>query len=219
MTRPDEFACTVEGCGRTFNRASKLQDHLNAHLGIRPHVCNECQKTFTRADHLARHVISTHTKAFPFSCPRCEKKFSLKHQLVRHLRVHDSDNDSARPSGEFKCETCQKSFSSKKCLIKHEKRHAKIYSCLVCQQVFPTWSALLEHRKSHKSNESDTTTGDVVKRVYKCDECEKILSSRYSLQVHKRTVHQGLRPFECAKCGETFGHKHLMTRHCRTCQL
>lgn len=38
------------------------------------HQCSECDKTFTRATHLKRH-LTTHSEERPFACNMCDKKF------------------------------------------------------------------------------------------------------------------------------------------------
>lgn len=38
------------------------------------HQCNECDKTFTRATHLKRHM-TTHSEERPYACSMCDKKF------------------------------------------------------------------------------------------------------------------------------------------------
>jgi hypothetical protein len=51
--------------------------------------------------------------------------------------------------------------------------------------------------------------------VFPCSVCRKEFNRKQNLKVHYRTVHLGLKPFECV-CGQSFGHKHLLQRHLRT---
>ncbi|KAI9510753.1 hypothetical protein F5148DRAFT_976212, partial [Russula earlei] len=55
----------------------------------RNHVCAVpgCSKSFARAEHLKRHVISLHTHEKPFVCG-CGKTFARRDNLLQHQRVH-----------------------------------------------------------------------------------------------------------------------------------
>ncbi|KAI5849170.1 hypothetical protein BZA05DRAFT_84516 [Tricharina praecox] len=57
--------------------------------------CGDCGRSYTRADHLARHVRS-HTQEKPFPCTICLKRFSRADLLKRHFLNHDENNDSKR---------------------------------------------------------------------------------------------------------------------------
>ncbi|KAI9432071.1 hypothetical protein H4582DRAFT_1126425 [Lactarius indigo] len=55
----------------------------------RAHVCGVpgCSKSFARAEHLKRHVLSLHTYEKPFACG-CGKTFARRDNLLQHQRVH-----------------------------------------------------------------------------------------------------------------------------------
>ncbi|KAH8992914.1 hypothetical protein EDB92DRAFT_513579 [Lactarius akahatsu] len=55
----------------------------------RAHVCAVpgCLKSFARAEHLKRHVLSLHTYEKPFACG-CGKTFARRDNLLQHQRVH-----------------------------------------------------------------------------------------------------------------------------------
>ncbi|OQE42909.1 hypothetical protein PENCOP_c003G07360 [Penicillium coprophilum] len=61
----------------------------------RQRLCSWCFKSFTKDEHLARHV-RTHTREKPFVCTICKKAFSRHDSLLRHSRSHRSS--SAVPS-------------------------------------------------------------------------------------------------------------------------
>ncbi|KAK7203974.1 hypothetical protein BZA70DRAFT_196798 [Myxozyma melibiosi] len=50
------------------------------------HICQYCQASFKRGEHLLRHERS-HTAERPFDCAACETSFSRKDLLIRHTRT------------------------------------------------------------------------------------------------------------------------------------
>ncbi|CAN9261952.1 unnamed protein product [Alternaria alternata] len=52
--------------------------------------CSTCKRSFTRADHLTRHVRA-HTKSKPYICPVCSKGFARIDLLKRHVTNHDTE--------------------------------------------------------------------------------------------------------------------------------
>ena len=50
-------------CGRTFSKFDSLRRHVQElHKGVRPYVCQLCEKSYGRRDYLDRHMKS-HTEA------------------------------------------------------------------------------------------------------------------------------------------------------------
>ena len=81
---PHFFKC--EYCGKSFNRNTKLEDHVNKEhdfVGLIDITkCGLCGETFGRSSSLARHISSPHN----FQCPRCPLKFPIKSALTRHKK-------------------------------------------------------------------------------------------------------------------------------------
>lgn len=48
--------------------------------------CKECDRAFTRYEHLSRHVMLTHNKLKPFACGICSRAFSRRDLLLRHAK-------------------------------------------------------------------------------------------------------------------------------------
>ena len=52
------------------------------------HECDVCEKRFTQASNLKRHM-RIHTNERPYECDVCEKRFTTSSNLQRHVRsVH-----------------------------------------------------------------------------------------------------------------------------------
>ncbi|ESK87229.1 zinc finger protein 133 [Moniliophthora roreri MCA 2997] len=49
------YFCTVPGCGKGYTQRHNLNYHLNSHKGLKPYVCQECEKGFGSKSDLRRH--------------------------------------------------------------------------------------------------------------------------------------------------------------------
>jgi len=65
IERKASFRCTVEKCTSRFTTASKLENHLNCHMGVKPLECPEinCAARFAGRSALQRHVKLKHLKS------------------------------------------------------------------------------------------------------------------------------------------------------------
>ncbi|KAH6620555.1 hypothetical protein C7974DRAFT_364213 [Boeremia exigua] len=66
--------------------------------------CSSCKRSFTRADHLTRHVRA-HTKQKPYICPVCSKGFARIDLLKRHVTNHSSESAAKRQKREITRDT------------------------------------------------------------------------------------------------------------------
>ncbi|KAF4997071.1 hypothetical protein FGRMN_4118 [Fusarium graminum] len=67
-----------------------------AKKGVPVHRCNQCSKTFSRAEHLRRHQLSHSPAELRCPFPNCEKpNFHRKDLLDRHVQKHDQDDQDA----------------------------------------------------------------------------------------------------------------------------
>lgn len=48
--------------------------------------CNQCNRAFTREEHLTRHTLLTHNKLKPYTCGICQRPFSRRDLLLRHAK-------------------------------------------------------------------------------------------------------------------------------------
>ncbi|KAL1305022.1 hypothetical protein AAFC00_003922 [Neodothiora populina] len=81
----------------TLGKRSHEQADLSTPATDRLFQCSECGKSYSRVDHLARHV-RLHTKEKPYSCETCGKGFARADLLKRHVLGHDTrgDHEQAR---------------------------------------------------------------------------------------------------------------------------
>lgn len=87
-TREDgNYECTVDGCGKLFNRSYNYRAHMETHDAdrVHPFVCAlpDCMKRFRRKTDLQRHHQSVHIKEKSHQCEYCGRFFSRKDTLGR----------------------------------------------------------------------------------------------------------------------------------------
>lgn len=75
-TKNRAFQCTgFPGCEMTFTRSEHLARHVRKHTGERPFQCTHCERTFSRMDNLRQHQHTVH------SYEGCGSRISKKNDL------------------------------------------------------------------------------------------------------------------------------------------
>lgn len=60
----------------------------------RPRTCNVCGQSFSKTEHLDRHIRS-HTREKPYTCTVCSKSYGRQDTLQRHVRSHRHSGTSS----------------------------------------------------------------------------------------------------------------------------
>ncbi|KAK4218735.1 zinc-responsive transcriptional regulator ZAP1 [Rhypophila decipiens] len=158
---PDGFSCGWLGCPRSaqgasgFPQRSKIERHMQTHIGHKPHVCSLCGKGFSAKQALNQHMF-IHRGEKPLECNVCHKTFRYPSALTMHQRIHTG----IKP---LKCPVCGKMFSESSNLSKHKRTHEQRgrFSCAFpgCNRDFHRQDQLRRHAKTHyKESDSKSTT-------------------------------------------------------------
>lgn len=163
-----KWMCNI--CEQGFCTSTKLNDHMNIHMGIKPHTCHVCGKRFTDQSNLRTHV-QTHSNIKKFVCSRCSRSFRQKVHLQTHMLTHTGEKN-------LQCSYCVKKFARESDRKQHQYQHTKekVYQCTECLKVFYKLQNYKRHKLMHSGEKN-----------HACPKCQKRFYTKYHLQRHSKT--------------------------------
>lgn len=87
------YACSYEGCEKTFATNQAKDNHERTHTGERPYVCDRCGYTTTTHTQLQTHISALHEGKKPHKCRFCEFTCADSSNLSKHERTHQVSID------------------------------------------------------------------------------------------------------------------------------
>ncbi|PAA91704.1 hypothetical protein BOX15_Mlig004361g2 [Macrostomum lignano] len=213
-------------CCKEFNELDALNAHQRAHSTERPHQCTVCDRSFSFACTLQRHMLVHQAFHSTYTCHYCDQTFSDAGQLDRHFDVCErnmddaaglSPTDGSKPGAPNRflpyshtCSTCGKSFR----LAWRYKLHMRAAcntadkynadsdrTCSICKKMFANPMNLHRHELIHAGI-----------RNYQCKLCGKAFVQKTQLETHMN-IHNGIKPFQCEVCSKTFTDRSTFHKH------
>ena len=81
-----QLKCNI--CNKWFTEAVGLTRHMEVHSADRPFACPICGWRFKQVQNMKRHMLS-HSGAKPYSCDFCDKSYTDNYSLKQHVaKVH-----------------------------------------------------------------------------------------------------------------------------------
>ncbi|XP_055543664.1 zinc finger protein Xfin-like [Wyeomyia smithii] len=134
-------------CSRTFTRNDHLNRHLKTHLGGPSEQinCTICSRAFTRKDHLKRHM-KIHSK--DFSCEFCDRKFSTLDysEYKTHMAEEHPGKELLHVRKPRKRKEGTNAIDTREYVMEKGKTEA---ICRICDTNFDRIAELRNHLKIH----------------------------------------------------------------------
>ncbi|XP_055531951.1 gastrula zinc finger protein XlCGF46.1-like [Wyeomyia smithii] len=236
-TRKTKIEC--DQCDKFFWKQKRYEGHLRAHEGLKPAVCEICDKSFSKWTYLKQHRQTVHApveakERIPCEVPGCEKTFAMKHHLKFHLTKKHTGS-GLNPKWRHMCEQCGKTFTTVANLRIHKYSHGgkMPFACNLCGRRMESNFKLKIHMMRHKGIKEHScpicgmkkTTITELKthmnthtreKKYPCETCGMVFYSIGNKQRHVRIVHQGVKAYSCTFCEQSFGKAETLKHHVMT---
>lgn len=171
----EEFSKLFEKCkicGKLLTQ-KYMSSHMEAHEGILPHKCQDCDYQTNRKNDLKNHQL-THTRNYRFKCSYCNKSYRTNSHVRQCERRHEGPKD-------IKCLKCEMMFYTYSELKTHINRKHKFHKCPLCTFETTLKSKYYHHQKKHKKEPL------VGKKKFKCSKCDEEFPLYFNLRKHYRT--------------------------------
>ena len=171
-SKGEEIPCKI--CNKTFDRFYMKVHIATVHDGVKEFKCTECDKFFSRKEHLKTHFKGVHAGKKQFNCATCQDDFTQVNQLRHHMEtVHDAN---FKDSKDLKNHTASEHIKPQD----QEKREAaRPFMCSTCGINFTTRFKLTRH------------TNAVHEKIkpFMCNECGTSFADKRGLEMHISALH------------------------------
>lgn len=209
------FQHECEGCGKMFRIKCQLDRHRCANRVLNTkYKCKLCEKQYSRADRLNKHVRDKHAKekankTVAAECKTCGMQFGRNFDLIRHMRaVHMSEKP-------HQCDDCGRKFAFKSNMHEHRKR-AHDHDAAKASSMFPCPNCDKQFTRRYNLNVHVSTVHE-NKKSYVCPLCKQSLGSNRALKNHHEAKHGPANnersQFKCSVCDKRFTQKSNLSSH------
>ncbi|XP_054638844.1 zinc finger protein ZFAT-like isoform X2 [Dunckerocampus dactyliophorus] len=181
-----------------LKNSSDFQQHIWAHQGVKPFVCNICDYASRSRNNLKNHM-NRHNKERCHVCDLCGKTLKSKVSLKSHRLSHTDEGK------RFRCPECDFTSALKAPLVRHMEQHAefKPFRCAHCHYSCNTSGPLKRHYKTKHPDQKYQNVGKGFSDPeysrqggIKCPECRFVYGTKWELNRHLKKKH-GPKQVEC----------------------
>ena len=204
-----------QSCEYVASIPSQLKYHMeHKHIKSVMYSCDICNYKSSWKRDFTRHMTFVHDKGnLPLqTCDICEFSTVNPNVLKQHMAVHYEK--------QFQCEVCKTEFTTSAALRQHMEtfHNGELMKCDLCGFETRQKSAFDRHWSVHEKLaiktcevcEFSTTDKYFYERhmqkhsdfppSFKCDYCDKVLTTKEGIRAHMKSVHQGKNLESKAKC-------------------
>lgn len=158
---------------------------------------------------------STYLHQVNLYCPTCGQRFYRQDELnVHRVTCYNQAFEgppllSTSSEDACSCTMCGCILPNSQERLQHMniEHGVTIYPCPSCDEVFGSSRLLCQHKKIKHG---------VVMPQLSCPMCKKTFTTALNLRGHMN-MHQGLKPYICRKCGDSFAYSQSKHRHQKIC--
>ncbi|KAG8176293.1 hypothetical protein JTE90_011277 [Oedothorax gibbosus] len=213
--RKYNFGCNI--CTKSYHCISRLEKHLKTHdFGSKTDE-NSPKGRPNTALNSGTFVMSQNNKPAinsdkPFTCNICGVTYKGERCFNKHVASHASLNIDTTNTKDVvqrqrkRLRNTEVNKTKVKKITKPRKRH----SCNICSKSYHCPSRLDKHLLIH------TSEGLIIEKPdysFKCDICNKFLSSKRTLKAHKETHETLTKNHKCKECGHLFARADSLRIH------
>jgi KRAB domain-containing zinc finger protein len=207
LHKEDNYLCHI--CSKTFRVMKRWEHHVKCH-NMEPVICGNCGKTYKTKLRLKRHVVNCHTGE-QFKCSQCPRQYQTDKTLKDHMKLKHGEIPL-----RFPCEECDKIFlRPHKICISHTHRGkirngGILFKCENgCDFSTNQRQMLNRHLSSSRCNPANPFI-----RNYLCSRCYRMFTTEKAKVRHER-IHTDGNPFKCDQCAKTFSQRWSLRKHAR----
>ncbi|XP_071447409.1 zinc finger protein 708-like [Hetaerina americana] len=194
----ENFLHMCQICDKVFTRNDILKVHMTrAHLvKVMKFRCDVCSECKSELD---AHMELVHAVKKKHQCQQCSRNFQNQIELRNHMLTHTDE----RP---YSCDICLKAFLKKTNLKRHISMHNFEYGlkCETCLKIFARKKEFTKHVMLR-----------ICESSYNCALCLKVFANKANLKRHMLT-HAGEKPHKCGLCSKAFALKQTLKTHMST---